>query len=107
MIMITRIIISKCSRAAIGDNKGWDNYGYSTCTQGSQGPQNLSSLKSCFLFYNHQKWFHNEMPCNKTVKNIQIDPQTTEIFVVKIHFSSPLCVPNSKIVNFLFIFLYQ
>ena len=51
MIMITRIVISKCSRAATGDNKGWDNYGYSTCTQGLQGPQKLSSLKSRFLYY--------------------------------------------------------
>ena len=37
------------------------------------------TTESHFLSPNHHKWLPYEILGNKTVKNVQIDPQTTEI----------------------------
>ena len=66
----------------------WKPYFIDTHThykQGPQGPQKLSSLKSLEIIkktleHGNKKWLPYKIIGATTVKKVQIDPQTTEIW---------------------------
>ncbi len=58
---------------------------------GPQGPQKLSSLKTLKIqnphrySCNHHKWLPYKIIFHRTVKNVKIDPQITEIWLKKLN----------------------